>query len=441
MRSVKVIHSLPTLFFAIALLLSAVASAAHLPYGRALPAAAAATGSAHVFQHKSIYVDSRRCDLVCDRRRVCRYCPRVEQSVMYKPVYGACFSASRSVAIDLRYSATRSVASSYGSSMHANYASTVAKRSYASPMHSNSVGYTTKYRAASCNPVTGYGCTGMHSSDPSSASVTHSSYVFKHKSIYFDSHPCDLVCVRRVCRYCRRTWYPFRYGPSAKVCYSPRRSIAIDMEYAAKHSVPLCDPFSGKGCINSGMHSAHCDPVTGYGCVDNGMHSSGMPSQTVARSSYVFKHKSVYFDSYKCDLVCERRVCRYCRRIGRWFIFGYSKCYSPSRSVVIDMQYAAKHSVPSCVAYSGYGCSKKKKIVAHGYEYGVNATIALPGVVPVVTQAADVDSAPSPSPTPDFDLAPVVSPAPTFSPVVSPAVSPAVSPDANFGFANIGALF
>lgn len=193
-------------FFAV-LLLVASCSAAYVPYANGLTAevspasVTAVSSSTHVFQHKVVYVNTRRCDLVC-RSNVCRYCPLAASSVRYKPVYASCFSPERSMAMDKDYS----------------------KGHFTSVMHS----------VVSSANVAGFA--------PSPTKLVNgitdaSSYVFKNKMVVVNSQRCELVCRSHGCQYCPHTANDWNVKTDYGACYSPRRSIAIDKEYASKNSV------------------------------------------------------------------------------------------------------------------------------------------------------------------------------------------------------------
>lgn len=253
MHSVKLIRSLPMCLIAV-LLLSALGSAAYVPHANGFvsnqaPAGVAAFSStAHVFKHKVVYIDSRRCDLVCERA-VCRYCTRSASHVI-KPAYGSCFSPTRSVAIDKEYTVKLSTSSSgyvnagrfgsfpmhiSGSSMHSNgrFASSNLNGFFASP---------SKY-------PTGMRSNGVFGSSP---------YVFKNKFVVINSQRCELVCRYQVCQYCPLRSQHWNTAPAYGTCFSPRHSMAIDMEYGkyGKYASGTgCDSRSGYGCANKGMYA------------------------------------------------------------------------------------------------------------------------------------------------------------------------------------------
>lgn len=61
---------------------------------------------------------------------------------------------------------------------------------------------------------------------------------------------------------------------------------------------------------------------------------------------YVFKHKVVYVNAQRCELVCRSRVCQYCPRNAQHKKFApvSGNCFSPRRSTAIDIEYSSKHT-------------------------------------------------------------------------------------------------
>lgn len=236
---------------------------------------------------------------------------------------------------------------------------------------------------------------------PSSLPTTE--YIFKYKVVYLHKVRCELVCHNHVCRYCQvlhvprdqfeRVCHQTASGTKCDLvtkrcsvsklgsCLSPEKSIVIDKEYKGHIGEDTTGPkISTEHASYTQDDAGHAENhgVTNYEPHIETSVSSSTPCTTpspqpcavkeqkgVAKRVYVFKHKALYIHKRRCELVCQKHICRYCQPIkvpsirhericrlsysGReckfarkvQYVLKLGGCLSYEKSIGADMAYKA----------------------------------------------------------------------------------------------------